>query len=62
MDSMKRQKGMTLEDKPPRLEGVQYATKEEQRVITNSSRKNEEDEPKQKQSPVVYVTDSGSKV
>ena len=26
MNSMKRQKDMTPEDKPPRLEGVQYAT------------------------------------
>ena len=32
---------MTPEDKPLRLEGVQYATGEEQRAITNSSRKNE---------------------
>ena len=39
---------MTPEDKPPRLEGVQYATKEEQRVITNSSRKNETAGPKWK--------------
>ena len=31
---------MTL-DKPPRLEGVQYDTGEEQRAITNSSRKSE---------------------
>ena len=29
MDSMKGQKDMTLEDKPPRLEDVQYATGEE---------------------------------
>ena len=27
---------MTPEDEPPRLEGVQYATGEEGRVITNS--------------------------
>ena len=33
---MKRQKEMTLKDKPPRLVGVQYATGEEWR---NSSRK-----------------------
>ena len=26
MNSMKRQKDMTPEDEPPRLEGVQYAT------------------------------------
>ena len=37
MNSMKRLKDMTLEDKSPRSEGVQYTT--EQR---NTSRKNEE--------------------
>ena len=31
---------------PPRSEGVQYATGEEQRAITNSSRKNETTVPK----------------
>ena len=41
MDSMKRQKDMTTEDEPHRLEGIQYVTGEEQRAITNSSRKNE---------------------
>ena len=41
MNSMKRQKDMTPEDETPRLEGVQYATGEEQRAITNSSRNNE---------------------
>ena len=45
---MKRQKYMTLEDEPPRLKGVQYATGEEQKAITNSSRKNEVTAPKQK--------------
>ena len=59
MNSMKRQKDMTLEDKLPRSEGVQYATGEEWR---NSSRKNEEVKPKQKQHPVVDVTADGSKV
>ena len=39
--------------------GVQYATWEEQR---NSSRKNEEVEPKQKQQPVVDMSGSESKV
>ena len=39
---------MTLEDEPPRSEGVQYPTGEEQRAITNSSRKNEAAGPKQK--------------
>ena len=41
MNSMKRQKDMTLEDEPPRSEGVQCTAGEEQRAITNSSRKNE---------------------
>ena len=41
MNGMKRQKDMTLEDEPPRSEGVQCAAGEEQRAITNSSRKNE---------------------
>ena len=38
---MKGQKDTMLEDEPPRSEGGQYATGEEQRAITNSSRKNE---------------------
>ena len=59
INSMKRQKGMTLKDELPVLVGTQYVTGEEQRI---KARKNEEDEPKQKQSPVLYVTDSGSKV
>ena len=29
---------MIPEDEHPKLEGIQYATREEQRVITNSSR------------------------
>ena len=41
MNSMNMQKDMTPEDEPPRSEGVQYATGEEQRAITNSSRMNE---------------------
>ena len=45
MNSMKRQKYMTLEDELPRSEGVQNATGEEWR---NSSRKNEEAGPKWK--------------
>ena len=43
MNSMKRQKDMTLKDGLPRWEGVQYATGEEWRAVTNSSRKNEEE-------------------
>ena len=42
MNSMKRQKDMTLKDELPRSVGAQDATVEEQR---NSSRKNEYDEP-----------------
>ena len=45
MNSVKRQK-RTLEDDPRRLKGVQYATGEEWRSITNSVRKNEETEPR----------------
>ena len=56
MNSMKRQKDMTLEDEAPRLEGVQYVTGEEQKGITNISRKNEEAGPKQKGHSVVDVS------
>ena len=65
MNSMKRQKDMTLKDEhppqppPPRLVGVQHATGEEGR---NSSRRNEEAEPKQKQCPAVAVSGGESKV
>ena len=59
MNSMKRQKDMTLKDEFPRLLGAQYATREEQR---NSSRRNEEAEPKQKLHPVVDVSGGESKV
>ena len=48
MNSMKRQKNMTVVDKPSRWEGIQYATGVKWIAITNSSRKNEEAEPKQK--------------
>jgi len=41
MDSMKTQKDMTMGDKAPRSEGVQYAIGKEWRAITHSSRKNE---------------------
>ena len=59
MDSMKRQKDMTLKDELPRSVGAQYATGKEQR---NSSGRNEEAEPKQKQHPAVDVSGGGSKV
>ena len=59
MNSMKKQKDMTLEDEPSRSVGAQYATRDQWR---NNSRKNEEMESKQKQHPVVNVTGDGSKV
>ena len=59
MNSMKRQKDMTLKDELPRFVGVQYATGEE---WGNNSRKNEVMEKKQKQHPVVGVTGGESKV
>ena len=59
MNSMKRQKGMTLKDELPRSVGTQYATGEEWR---NSFRKNEEIELKQRQHLAVDVTGDGSKV
>ena len=56
---MKRQKDRTLKDELPRSLGAQYATEDQWR---NNCRKNKEMEPKQKQHPVVDVTDDGSKV
>ena len=57
--SMEMQKDMTLKDELPGSVGAQYATGEEWR---NSSRRNEEAEPKWKQCPLVDVTGDGSKV
>ena len=61
MNSMKRQKDMTLKDELPRSvgHGAQYATGEEWR---NKSRKNEVTGSKQKQHPIVHMTGDGSKV
>ena len=59
MNSMKRQKDMTLKDELPRSVGARYATGEEWK---NNSRKNEGMEPKQTQYPVVDVTGDRSKV
>ena len=39
MNSMKRQKDMTLEDEPTRSEGVQYDTEEEQRSSSKKKKK-----------------------
>ena len=50
---------MTVKDELPKVVGAQYATGEEWR---NSSRKNEEAEPKWKECPVVDVPGDESKV
>ena len=62
MNCMKRQKGMTPEYEPHRSEDVQHATGEDQRAITNSSRKNEAAEPKWKGCSSVDVSGGESKV
>ena len=62
MDSMKRQKDITLKDEPLRSVGVQYATGEEPRAVTNSSRKNEAAGPEQKRHSVVDVSSGETKV
>ena len=59
VNSMKRQNGRILKKELPRSVGAQYTTGGQWR---NSSRKNEEMEPKQKQPPVVDVTGDRSKV
>ena len=59
MNSMKRQNDRTLKEELPRSVGAQHATGDQRR---NNSRKNEGMEPKQKQYPVVDVTDDRSKV
>ena len=59
MNSMKRQNDRILKEKLPMSVGAQYATGDQWR---NNSRKNEEMEPKQKQHPVVDVTDDESTV
>ena len=57
MNSMRKQKDMTLKDELPRSVGAQYAAGEEWR---NNTRMNEEMEPKQKEHQVVDVTGNGS--
>ena len=49
-------------DEPSRSEGAQYASGEEWRAITNSSRKKDEVEPKQKHCSVVHVSGGENKV
>ena len=55
-------KVMILEDEQPRSEGVQYATEEEWREITNSSRKDEDARTKQKQHSVVDMFGGEGKI
>ena len=59
INSMKRQKDMTLKDELPRSVGAQYATGDQWR---NNSRKNKGTEQKQKQYPAVDVNGDRSKV
>ena len=59
MNSIKRQKGMTLKDELPRSVGAQNATGGEWR---NNSRKKEEMEPRKNQHPVADVMGDESKV
>ena len=59
INSMKKQKDITLKDELPRLVGAQDATEYQWR---NKSRKNEGIELKQKQHPVVNVNGDSSKV
>ena len=58
LDSMKRQKDLTLKDELPTSVDAQYATGEEWR---KSSRRNKEAEPKQKQYLAVSVSCGESK-
>ena len=59
MNSMKRQNDRILKEELPRSVGIQYTPGEE---LRNSSRRNEEAEPKRKQRPVVDVSDGRSQV
>ena len=59
MNCMKRQNDRIPKEELPRSLGAQYATGDQWR---NNSTKNEEMETKQKQYPVVDVTDDRSKV
>ena len=56
MKNMKRQKDITSEDESSRSEGVYYATEEEQRAITNSSRRNEAAGPRRKHCSAMAVS------
>ena len=60
MDSMKRQKAMTLEDEP-QGQKVSHILPGKNKAVTNSSRKNEVDGPKQEQCTVEDVFGGESK-
>ena len=62
MNSKKGKKYKTSEDEPRRSKHVQYATGEEQRVITNSSRNNEVAGPNRKQPWGVDVSGGESNI
>ena len=62
VNSMKRQKDVTLGDEPARPKSIQYATGEKWRAITNSSGKNNAAGPKRKWCAVGDVSGSESKV
>ena len=59
MNSMKRQKDMTLKNELPRSVGAQHPTGEKWRTIF---RRNEEAEPKWKQHPIVDVSSGESNI
>ena len=61
MNCIKRQKDVTVKNKPPRSEGVQHVTAGEQRTNTNNSRKKEAARPKQTWLLVVDVSGDESK-
>ena len=67
VNCMKRQRDMTLEDEPPpcpapRSKGIQFATGEKQRAITNSFRRNEAAGTTQKWCSVVDMSGGESQV
>ena len=62
MNCIKRQKDMTSKDESLRSEGVKFATGEERRTTTNTLRKNERSEPKQKGPSVVDMSGDENKI
>ena len=59
---MKQQKDKTPEDESPRSVGIQYATGEEWKAVTNSSKKNEVAGQKKEQHSTLDVSGGESKV